>query len=74
MPRLPRFPCPRCQRSLECSGEVVVNGVALPVYQCDECISFKQIGKTQFEVAFTFMLDAAGQPRETDDPAFELPD
>jgi hypothetical protein len=63
-----RFPCPKCNRLLESTGEVVVEGHTCPVYQCDECIVPWTVEGEEFETAFTFAVGADGKPF---DPATE---
>ena len=53
----PSFPCPKCGRSLEPTGEVSLNGgPALPVYQCDDCVTIAEAGGMKAEVALTFIV------------------
>jgi hypothetical protein len=56
------FPCPKCNRTLARSGEVVVEGATFPVFQCDECLATVQMFGEPFEVALTFAVDAEGKP------------
>ena len=51
------FPCPKCGRRLAKSGEVVVDGKACPVFQCDECLKTVEMFGAPFEVALTFAVD-----------------
>ena len=71
MPRQ-TFPCPRCNRTLKCSGETTVEGqaVALDVFQCDECIDTWEFDGEEFEHSLTFAVDAHGRALdpETLDP------
>jgi hypothetical protein len=61
------FLCPKCNRPLPPSGEVVVEGHACPVYQCDECIvRDHRFGDMEF--AYTFAVGPDGKPF---DPAGE---
>jgi hypothetical protein len=62
------FPCPKCGRRLQRSGEVEVEGAALPVFQCDECTNPWEVEGEVFDTAFTFAVDAQGKPF---DPAAE---
>jgi hypothetical protein len=62
------FPCPKCGRNLEQSGEATVAGQKFPVFQCDECIVETKMFGEPVEVAFTFAVDAMGKPF---DPATE---
>ena len=63
-----KFPCRKCGRTLPRSGEVAVNGVELPVFQCDEGIVEAEMYGEQFETALTFAVGADGKPF---DPATE---
>jgi hypothetical protein len=56
-----RFPCPRCNRLLEQSGELAVGDTVCPVYQCDECLVPWEIGGETFEAAYTFAVGPDGQ-------------
>ncbi len=62
------FPCPKCGRRLQRSGEVEVEGATFPVFQCDECIVPWEVEGEVFDTAFTFAVDAEGKPF---DPAAE---
>ena len=62
------FPCPKCGRLLQKSGEVSIEDAAFPVFQCDECIVQAEMFGEPFEVALTFAVDADGKPF---DPATE---
>lgn len=55
-----RFPCPRCGRLLAANGVVEVEGVAFPVFQCDECISPWEVEGETFETAYTFAVGKDG--------------
>lgn len=63
-----RFPCPRCNRSLEPSGEIMMEGNTFLTYQCDECIVPWKVGDTTFEAAYTFAVDADGTPFDPNRP------
>lgn len=55
------YHCPRCSRLLRVSGSVTVDGeAALPVFQCDECLSVVQAFGDSIEVAFTFVVRPDG--------------
>jgi hypothetical protein len=56
------FPCPKCNRVLNRSGEVEIEGTDFPVFQCDECIVQTQMFGEPFETALTFAVDAEGKP------------
>ena len=62
------FPCPKCGRRLQRSGEVEIEGTTFPVFQCDECIAPWKVEGEVFDTAFTFAVDAEGRPF---DPAGE---
>jgi hypothetical protein len=51
-----RFPCPKCNRLLAPSGELEVEGVTLPTYQCDECIKTVELFGKPFSAALTFAV------------------
>lgn len=55
--------CPKCGVLLHCSGELTIGGdVVVPVFQCDDCVHTVELfGKPQ-EVAYTFALNASGEP------------
>lgn len=55
------FPCPRCNRNLRRSGEVLAESVALGVFQCDECMDHWEVEGERFPTAFTFAVDEAGR-------------
>jgi hypothetical protein len=57
-----RFPCPKCNRSLESTGEVVVESQTCPVYQCDECMVPWTVEGQEFETALTFAVGPDGKP------------
>ena len=63
-----KFPCPKCGRMLEQSGEATVAGQNFPVFRCDECIVQTKLFNAPVEAAFTFALNADGKPF---DPAME---
>lgn len=52
--------CPKCGRDVEPCGEVDLDGVVMPVYQCDACLVPWDLGGERFEVALTFAVDADG--------------
>lgn len=56
-----RFACPRCERSIEQSGEVTIDAMTFPVFQCDECLIEAEMFGERVEVAYTFALDAQGR-------------
>jgi hypothetical protein len=53
--------CPGCKRSLAASGELVVDGQTLGVYQCDTCIVPWQLEGEEFPAALTFALTPDGR-------------
>ncbi len=57
------FPCPRCNRILKRSGDLIIEGqaVTLDTFQCDECMGEFKIGNSTFPTAFTFVVDADGR-------------
>jgi hypothetical protein len=67
------FPCPKCGRRLRRSGEVTVEGAAFPVFQCDECIMPWTVEGEVFDTAYTFAVDAEGQPFDPATDSGELP-
>jgi hypothetical protein len=56
------FPCPKCNRTLSKSGEFAIDGQTFPVFQCDECLAQVHKYGEVFEIAFTFALNAQGEP------------
>jgi hypothetical protein len=69
---LERCACPKCGRSLEQSGELVVAGVVLATYQCDECLMNVDFGGEVIEVALTFCRRADGTLFDPADPEGQL--
>jgi hypothetical protein len=67
------FPCPKCGRTLQRSGEVTIEGADFPVFQCDECITPWTVEGEVFDSAFTFAVDAAGKPFDIAADDGELP-
>lgn len=58
------YHCPKCSRLLQCEGVVSVDGHELPVFSCEDCVVRKTIfgpGTEEFEIAYTFCVDAAGR-------------
>ena len=72
MPSHPNKPCPKCGRSLRPSGELSVDGVAVPTYQCDECLVEVDFLGERTEQALTFAVDAHGRVFDPADPDGEL--
>src|SRR5262245_60895338 len=70
--RMISFPCPKCGRTLEQSGEVVVHNVTLPIFQCDECIVVTDFMGEPFELALTFAVGQDGKPFDPASPTGEL--
>jgi hypothetical protein len=62
------FPCPKCGRRLTRSGEVEIEGTTFPVFQCNECMTHWTVEGEEFDVTYTFAVDAEGKPF---DPAAE---
>lgn len=66
------FPCPKCGRFLEQSGELTLpSGKSHPVYQCDDCTTIAEALGIKAEVALTFYVDENGRaqnPSGADDP------
>jgi transcription elongation factor Elf1 len=56
-----RFPCPKCGRLLEQSGEVSIGKITLPTFQCDECLVNQEIMGEKMEMALTFALGPDGK-------------
>jgi hypothetical protein len=67
------FPCPKCGRTLTRSGEVEVEGADFPVFQCDECVTPWTVEGEVFDTAFTFAVDADGNPFDPAADEGELP-
>jgi hypothetical protein len=55
------FPCPKCGRRLEKSGEIEHEGNFCPVFQCDECLVAVSMFGEPIEVALTFAVDDQGR-------------
>jgi hypothetical protein len=53
--------CPKCGRLLVQSGEAVVEGTRLPVFQCDDCEVETNLLDETMRVPLTFTLDEDGQ-------------
>lgn len=66
------FPCPKCGRRLQRTGEVEVDGATFPVFQCDECIVPWRVEGEEFDTALTFAVDAAGKPFDPAAPGGQL--
>jgi hypothetical protein len=59
------YHCPRCGAELQSSGVLAVDAVEMPVFQCDTCTVKRELfgaGSGEIELAFTFAVNAAGQP------------
>jgi hypothetical protein len=56
------FPCPKCGRRCARSGEVEVKRTAFPAFSCDKCVTSWEVDGESFVTAFTFVVDAEGQP------------
>jgi hypothetical protein len=58
------YHCPKCSRLLKCEGVASIGGSELPVFQCEDCIVKKPVfgpGTEEFDMAYTFCVDAAGR-------------
>ena len=56
---LETFPCPKCGRTLNCSGSVTdAERGECAVFQCDECIVSREMFGEKFDTALTFCVDA----------------
>lgn len=62
------YPCPKCGRPLPQSGEVAVDGKAIPIYSCDECLMVAEIFGERMEMALTFAVGDDGQPFDPASP------
>lgn len=62
--------CPRCGIELHATGSIEMNGETMPVFQCDKCVHVRPIFGEPFKVAFTFAVNAAGQPVDPADDEF----
>ena len=72
------FPCPKCGRTLEQTGEATVTteagrAVVYPVFQCDECIAVVEMEGERMELALTFAVDENGQAFDPASPDGKLP-
>jgi hypothetical protein len=56
------FKCPRCERLLPPSGEIVLGSATYPVYQCEECITETTMFGSAMSLPYTFAVDDAGLP------------
>lgn len=62
------FPCPKCNRTLQASGEMIDEvGHKFPTYQCDECIKVVDVFGTPMELHLTFMVKD-GKPYDPAEP------
>lgn len=72
------YHCPRCSRLLKREGVISVGGDELPVFQCDDCIVKQAVfgpGTEEFDMAYTFCVDAAGRCFDPlEDPALSFDD
>jgi hypothetical protein len=64
----PSNPCPKCGRSLQATGELLVADLIVPVYQCDQCLVPVDFAGEPMDVALTFAVNAAGQAFDPADP------
>ena len=58
------YHCPKCSRLLRCEGVVSFLGDELPVFQCEDCVVRKPVfgpGTDEFDLPYTFCVDAAGR-------------
>jgi hypothetical protein len=58
---MPTHACPKCSRLLRQSGAIELDGRALAVYQCDECLRPGTMFGEPVELAFTFTVDEDGK-------------
>jgi hypothetical protein len=65
-------PCPKCNRTLIQSGELIIDGVTLPTFQCDECLVNVDFAGEQMEIALTFCVSPDGRVFDPADPEGEL--
>lgn len=68
--KISTYHCPKCSAPLELAGEVVIDGTPLPVFQCDSCTVERRVfgpGSKAYRMAFTFAVNAAGQPVDPGD-------
>lgn len=63
-----RLPCPKCGRTLEQSGELIVGNVVLATFQCDECLMTVDFAGETMEVALTFARRTDGTIFDPADP------
>jgi len=61
------YHCPRCGLLLQSSGVVTIDAgtpraESLPVFQCGQCEDTAELFGVSVPVAFTFAVNAAGQP------------
>lgn len=59
--------CPRCGIELRAAGEIESEGEKMPVFQCEKCVVKRPVFGEMFNVAFTFAVNAAGQPVDPGD-------
>lgn len=60
-------PCTHCGRPLSPTGELVVDGIVCPVYQCDHCIEAVEVEGVAFDAAVTFAVGPRGPFNPADD-------
>lgn len=60
------YPCPSCKKDLEQSGEVLVDGQTLPVFQCEACVRKVKLFGGEFPAALTFALTPDGRLLDVD--------
>lgn len=53
--------CPKCNATLEQSGDLEVDGEHYEVYQCDTCVVSWNCNGEVFDVALSFAVDASGR-------------
>lgn len=59
------YHCPKCSMELESTGILTIGPVSMPVFQCDSCVVRREVfgaGTGEIELAYTFAVNAAGQP------------
>jgi hypothetical protein len=59
--------CPRCLRPLQSSGILRIGEKLFPVFQCDHCTITDNTFADWIEFAYTFALNAKGQPFDPSD-------
>ena len=68
----PTVNCPKCRRPLRPDCHLLIDGVAVPVYVCPECLTRGSFLGQPVDMPLTFVLNAAGRPVDPADPDQEL--